>query len=89
MTKEDEIFLDRINTYADEVLNGIDPQKTQVSFQLAKLRPIMEELSSETGMPLEEVFIKYMDLASERSIITERKFQNTVGNMNTYGDLMD
>ncbi len=88
MTKEDEIFLDRINTYADEVLQGIDPQKTQVSYQLEKLRPIMEELSKETGMDLDDVFIKYMDLASERSVVTERKFQNTVGNMNSYGDLM-
>lgn len=89
MTKEDELFLDRINEYADQVLQGIDPQKTQVSFQLQKLRPVMEAIASETGMPLEEVFIKYMDLASERSVITERKFQNTVGNMNSYGDVMD
>lgn len=88
MTKEDAAFLDRINEYADEVLQGIDPQKTQVSYQLEKLRPIMEELSKETGMDLDDVFIKYMDLASERSVVTERKFQNTVGNMNTYGDLM-
>jgi len=88
LTKEDAAFLDRINEYADEVLQGIDPQKTQVSYQLEKLRPIMEELSKETGMDLDDVFIKYMDLASERSVVTERKFQNTVGNMNTYGDLM-
>ena len=88
MTKEDAAFLDRIDEYADEVLQGIDPQKTQVSYQLEKLRPIMEELSKETAMDLDDVFIKYMDLASERSVVTERKFQNTVGNMNTYGDLM-
>lgn len=88
MTKEDAAFLDRINDYADKVLQDIDPQKTQVSFQLEKLRPVMQELADETGMPLEDVFIKYMDLASERSVVTERKFQNTVGNMNTYGDVM-
>ena len=46
MNKEDEKFLNRINEYADKVLDGIDPQKTQVSFQLEKLRPIMEELAS-------------------------------------------
>lgn len=87
MTAEDEKFLDRINAYADKVLKGINPQKTQVSYQLEKLRPVMEELSQETGMPLEDVFIKYMDLASERSVTNERKFQNTLGNMNTYGDV--
>lgn len=87
MTAEESVMLDRINAYADEVLDGIDPQKTQVSFQLEKLRPIMEELAKEQNKPLEEIFIKYMDLASERGIETERKFQNTVGNMSNYGDV--
>lgn len=89
MTKEDEIFLDRINEYADRVLDGIDPQKTQVSFQLEKLRPIMEELAKENNSTVEETFIRYMDLATERSVTLERKFQSTLGNMNTYGDVMD
>lgn len=89
MTKEDEIFLDRINEYADKVLDGIDPQKTQVSFQLEKLRPIMEELAKENHSTVEETFIRYMDLATERSVTLERKFQSTLGNMNTYGDVMD
>lgn len=87
MTKEDEIFLDRINAYADKVLDHIDPQKTQVSYQLDKLKPILEEIAAETGDPLEKVFIRYMDLASERSVTMERKFQSTLGNMNTYGDI--
>lgn len=89
MTKEDEIFLDRINTYANKVLDHIDPQKTQVSYQLEKLRPIFEELSAETGDSIEKIFIRYMDLASERSVVMERKFQSTVGNMNSYGDIFD
>lgn len=89
MTKEDEIFLDRINEYADKVLDGIDPQKTQVSFQLEKLRPIMEDLAKENNSSVEETFIRYMDLATERSVTLERKFQSTLGNMNTYGDVMD
>lgn len=89
MTREDEIFLDRINEYADKVLDGIDPQKTQVSFQLEKLRPIMEELAKENNSTVEETFIRYMDLATERSVTLERKFQSTLGNMNTYGDVMD
>ena len=89
MTKEDEIFLDRINEYADKVLDSIDPQKTQVSFQLEKLRPIMEELAAENNASVEETFIRYMDLATERSVTLERKFQSTLGNMNSYGDVMD
>ena len=89
MTKEDEIFLDRINEYADKVLDSIDPQKTQVSFQLEKLRPIMEELAEENNASVEETFIRYMDLATERSVTLERKFQSTLGNMNSYGDVMD
>ena len=88
MTKEDAAFLERINKYADEVLDGIDPQKTQVGFMLEKLKPVMEEIASETGESVESVFIRYMDLASERSVELERKFQSTMGNMNSYGDIM-
>ena len=88
MTKEDAAFLERINNYADEVLDGIDPQKTQVGFMLEKLKPVMEEIASESGESVETVFIRYMDQASERSVELERKFQSTMGNMNSYGDIM-
>ena len=88
MTKEDAAFLERINNSADEVLDGIDPQKTQVGFMLEKLKPVMEEIASESGESVESVFIRYMDLASERSVELERKFQSTMGNMNSYGDIM-
>lgn len=87
MTAEDREFLNTINEYADKVLCGIDPQKTQVSYQLEKLKPIMEELAHKHNTTLEEVFIRYMDLASEQSVENERKFQNTVGNMGNYGDV--
>lgn len=88
MTKDEEAMLTRINDYADKVLDGIDPQKTQVSFQLEKLRPIMEEIAKEQNTTVESVFIQYMDLASERGVVVERKFQSTMGNMNSYGDMM-
>ena len=87
MTKEDRAFLDRINEYANKVMADIDPQNTRVGYQLQKLRPVMQEIAMEQGMPVEDVFIKYMDLASENSVEMERKFQNTVGNMNKYGDI--
>ncbi len=89
MTPEDRTFLERINAYADSVLGDIDPQKTKISVQLEKLRPVMEEIAKETNSNVEDIFIKYMDLASEAAVATERKFQSTVGNMTKYGDVHD
>lgn len=64
ISPQDKAMLDRINTYAEQVLGDIDPQKTRISFQLDKLKPIMQEIADENNMKLEDVFIKYMDLAS-------------------------
>ena len=89
MTREDQELLDRINEYADQVLKDFDPQKTRVSFQLEKLKPIMEEIAQEKGATVEEIFIKYMDLASQVTVSRETKFQNTIGNMTKYGDVHD
>lgn len=75
MTPENKKILDRINAYAEEVLADIDPQKTRVSFQLEALKPVMQEIASETGQSLEEVFILYMDLASEASVDAENTLQ--------------
>ena len=79
MTAQDREFLDRINKYAEEVLKDIDPQNTHVSEQLDRLRPVMQELADETGMALEEVFIKYMDLASEQGVEAENKYREDLG----------
>ena len=87
-TKEDAEFLERINTYADQALKDVDGQNTRVGYQLQQLKPVMEEIAAESGETVESVFIRYMDLASERSVELERKFQTTVGNMNQYGDIM-
>ena len=40
--EDDRAMLDRINTYAEQVLGDIDPQKTRISFQLEKLKPVMQ-----------------------------------------------
>ncbi len=64
LNEEEKDMLSRINAYAEKVLGDIDPQKTRISFQLDKLKPIMQEIADEKNMALEEVFIKYMDLAS-------------------------
>ena len=79
MTTQDREFLDRINKYAEEVLKDIDPQTTHVSEQLNKLRPVMEELAKELNMPIEDVFIKYMDLASEQGVEVENKYREDLG----------
>ena len=77
MTNEDKMFLDRITEYANEAMADIDPdpQKTPISEQLEKLRPIMETLAAETEQPLEDVFIRYMDLASEAAVEKQNKFK--------------
>ena len=78
MTPENRQILDRINAYAEEALADIDPQKTRISFQLDALRPIMQEIADEKGMTLEDVFILYMDLASEASVEAESQLQATL-----------
>ena len=68
MTSEDRIFLNTIMEYAEKVMPDIDPQKVRVSEQIDKLRPVLQELAMKHKMPVEEVFIKYMDLATEHAI---------------------
>ena len=78
MTPENKEILDRINAYAEEALADIDPQQTRISFQLEKLRPVMQEIADEKGMSIEDVFILYMDLASEASVEAENQLQATL-----------
>ena len=85
MTAEDVIFLEKINKYAEKVLGDIDPQKTHVSEQLEKLRPVMQELAMEYKMDVEDVFIKYMDLASEAHVTADAEFKSKYGE----DDVMD
>ncbi len=75
MSPEDKKILDRINAYAEKALADIDPQKTRISFQLDALRPVMEEISKETGKSVEDIFILYMDLASEAAVEAEQQLQ--------------
>lgn len=76
MTKEQEKMLLRINQYAEKALADIDPQKTQISVQLERLRPVMETIAAEQGRALEDIFIEYMDLASEFSVQNAQQFKN-------------
>ena len=75
MTEKDKQFLHRINAYANEHLDDIVPQKTPVSAQLERLKPVMIEIAEEESVSLEDVFIRYMDLASEAAVAREKAFQ--------------
>ena len=79
MTPENLKILQRINIYAEKVLGDINPQETPVSEQLEALKPIMQEISDETGMSLMDVFILYMDLASEAGVVAEQQFKENMG----------
>ena len=78
MTNENREIWEKISAYAEEVLKDIDPQKTRISFQLETLKPVMQEIADEKGMSLEDVFILYMDLASEASVEAQNQLQATL-----------
>ena len=75
LTEKDKIFLDRITSYANDVMPDVDPQKTPISAQLEKLMPIIKQIAEEEKVPVENIFIKYMDLASEASVETNKKIK--------------
>lgn len=87
MTDENRLILTKINAYAEKVLDGIDPQQTPISFQLEKLKPIMEEIAKEKNMSLQDVFILYMDLASEAAIIAEKQLQSDISDARTFSNI--
>ena len=76
MTKEDREFLNQIMDYANEVMGDVDPEKVRISEQLEKLRPILQKLAMVHKMPVEDVFIKYMDLATEAALEQNKKFED-------------
>ena len=81
MTAKDMEILNRINKYAEEKLGDIDPQKTQVSKQLSVLMPKIQEIADELGISLEDMFIKYMDLQSEASLVNEMKLRESFSDL--------
>lgn len=88
MTAEDRKILSRINKYAEEVMGDIDPQKVQVSTQIEKLRPILQEIADEQGVSLEDFFIRYMDLQSEAACLSEQKLREDLADINNGNDGM-
>lgn len=86
MTAEEKEMFQRIRDYAEEALKDYDtdPQKTPISFQLQKLRPIMQQLAMEKQMSVEDIFMKYMDLASEDAVRREKEFQDRINDDDSF-----
>lgn len=78
MTDEQRKMLKRITDVAEKVIDNPDPTITPISRQLELLKPIMHEISLETGRPIEDIFIEYMDLASEAAVEQDREFKEDV-----------
>lgn len=79
---QDEIkILNQINEYADQVLKGMDLEKTPISVQLDMLKPAMEQIAREKNLSLEEVFILYMDLNLKTQKENEEKLKEKLGDI--------
>ena len=69
---ENSGFVDGINADSagvEELVDGVTLE------QLNYLRPVMEEIAGETGQSVEDVFIKYMDLASTVAAKKQEEFE--------------
>lgn len=75
LSDDDKDMLSRISAYSEKVIGDVDPQKVRISEQLEKLKPVMQEIADERKMALEDVFIKYMDLATLVNAKKDQKFK--------------
>lgn len=76
LSEEDKELLNRVSAYSAEVIGEVDPQQMRISQQLEKLKPVMQEIAAERKMSLEDIFIKYMDLASLVLAKKDQKFKD-------------
>lgn len=74
-------ILGQINAYAEEVLKGIDPEKTPISEQLEKLRPKMEQIAKDNNLSLEDVFVMYMDTNLTQQKEQEESLKRKLGDI--------
>lgn len=77
MTPQDREFINEVYKYINENLKDMesDPQLNPISEQIKALRPILQELAIKYKMPVEDAFIKYMDLASEAAVERDREYK--------------
>ena len=82
MTAEDKEFLGYIYKFIEDNLQDMDPdpQKTPVSEQIQALRPILQELAMKYEIPVEDAFIRYMDLASEAAVERDKEYKSKFEN---------
>ena len=64
VSDEDKDILNRISAYSASVIGEVEPGEVRISEQLEVLKPVMQEIADEKKIPLEDIFIRYMDLAS-------------------------
>lgn len=72
---DDKDLLNRVSAYSEKVIGEVSPEQIRISEQLEKLKPIMQEIAAERKTTLEDIFIKYMDLASLVLAKKEEKFK--------------
>ena len=75
LNEDDKELLNRVSAYSEKVLGDVSPEQVRISKQLDKLRPVMQELAEERKTSLEDIFIKYMDLASLVLAKKDEKFK--------------
>ncbi|MGN0377503.1 MAG: hypothetical protein ACI4ED_07700 [Suilimivivens sp.] len=75
LSESDKELLNRVSAYSSKVIGDVDPQKMRISEQLEKLKPVMQEIAAERKTTLEDIFIKYMDLASLVLAKKDQKFK--------------
>ena len=64
LSEEDKDILNRISAYSASVIGEVEPGEVRISEQLEVLKPVMQDIADEKKIPLEDIFIRYMDLAS-------------------------
>lgn len=82
LSDDDKDLLTRVSAYSEKVIGDVDPQQMRISEQLEKLKPVMQEIAAERKMSLEDIFIKYMDLASLVLAKKEEKFKEDIKDLN-------
>ncbi len=82
LSDDDKDLLTRVSAYSEKVIGDVDPRQMRISEQLEKLKPVMQEIAAERKMTLEDIFIKYMDLASLVLAKKEEKFKEDIKDLN-------
>ena len=75
LTEKDRLFLEQVTRYAQEAMLGQDPRNIRVCVQLDQMMPVFQEIAAKEGVSIEDIFIRYMDLASEAMAADEEKLK--------------